>query len=275
MFIERADKNHYVYYRLVEHRTVLKRLGRDVESYMKEHPNDKDVADAWLAYCRKRTSYEIKDAGDFMERCEDVPNNSIDAVITDPPYPREYLGLYDRLSEFAARVLKPGGSLVAMVGQSYLPEYILRLSKFLNYQWQLSYQTPGGQSAQLWQRKVNTFWKPVLWFVKGEYEGKWLGDVARGGDVVRSSVNDNQKGLHEWQQSESGMMDLVRRFCKPGDIILDPFMGSGTTGVACLNTGRRFIGVDISEEYTATARKRLSSYGVKSITHDKLVSSLS
>jgi hypothetical protein len=53
---------------------------------------------------------------------------------------------------------------------------------------------------------VNTFWKPVLWFVKGEYDAKWIGDVAK------SDPNDNDKSLHVWGQSVLGMVSLTERF---------------------------------------------------------------
>jgi len=191
-------------------------------------------------------------AGDFVEKTIEIKDATIDAIITDPPYPKEYLPLYGKLGEVAQRILKPGGSLLVMAGQSYLPEILGLLAEHLTYNWIVSYLTPGGQSAQLWQRKVNTFWKPVLWYVKGDYAGKWIGDVAK------SAVNANEKTLHDWQQSESGMLDLVDRFTKRGDLILDPFMGSGSTGVASIKLGRHFVGIDISSEATETARTRLA-----------------
>lgn len=197
-------------------------------------------------------SFDIKDAGDIELRCNELEPNSVDAIITDPPYPKEFLPLYDKLGKVAKRVLRPGGSLVVMVGQSYLIEILNMLSQHLAYQWAVSYLTPGGQSAQMWQRKVNTFWKPVLWFVKDVYDGKWIGDVAK------SAVNANEKDLHEWQQSESGMFDLVDRFTKRKDVVLDPFMGSGTTGYASVMLGRNFIGIDISNDSVNTARERLA-----------------
>lgn len=176
---------------------------------------------------------------------------SIDVIITDPPYGKEYLSCYDELAVASAYLLKPNASLLVMVGQSYLPEVLNKLSAKLTYHWTVSYLTPGGQSAQLWGRKVNTFWKPVLWFVKGVYERDWIGDVAK------SAINDNDKRFHSWGQSESGMTDLVRRFSKLNDLILDPFMGAGTTGKVALELGRRFIGIDKDEHWTKEARKRL------------------
>lgn len=174
-----------------------------------------------------------------------------DIIITDPPYEAAALPLYSDLGALAARALPDGGSLVVMSGQSYLPEIIRRLEEHLTYQWCLAYLTPGGQSAQLWDRKVNTFWKPLLWFVKGEYQGPWIGDVCR------SEVNDNDKRFHEWGQSESGMLDVVSRFSRPSETVLDPFCGAGTTGVAAIALGRRFIGADIDAAALAVAKERI------------------
>lgn len=168
----------------------------------------------------------------------DIEAESVDCIITDPPYQRESIGEYGKLSAFAARVLKPGGSCLAMAGQSYLPDVIAALSTDLTYHWTISYLTPGGQAVQQWDRHVNTFWKPVLWFVKDEFEGSWAGDV------VKSDVNDNDKRFHEWGQSESGVARLVESFTKPDDLIADPFVGGGTTAIAALARGRRFIGID-------------------------------
>jgi site-specific DNA-methyltransferase (adenine-specific) len=119
------------------------------------------------------------------------------------------------------------------------------MSKHLKYRWTLAYMTPGGQAVQQWQAKVNTFWKPILLF--GEAD-EWFGDVAT------SKAND--KRFHGWGQSESGMVDLVDRLTKPGDLICDPFIGAGTTAVAALASGRRFIGCDIDPFHAETAKAR-------------------
>jgi len=103
---------------------------------------------------------------DFREVADNEVGD-VDFIITDPPYEEEYLPLYGDLARKAQGWLPEGGSLLVMTGQSYLPEILATMTPHLTYQWTLSYLTPGGQSAQLWQRKVNTFWKPVLWFVKG------------------------------------------------------------------------------------------------------------
>ena len=65
------------------------------------------------------------------------------------------------------------------------------------------------------------------------------------------------KELPEW---------FIKLFTLEGDVVLDPFMGSGTTGIACLDNNRHFIGVDISPEYAAFARDRLSQHGPVGVT---------
>lgn len=68
---------------------------------------------------------------------------------------------------------------------------------------------------------------------------------------------DSGKAVHPTQKPEQLMRQLLRA-TRPGDIILDPFMGLGTTGVACLQLGRRFIGIEIREDYFKVAEKRLA-----------------
>lgn len=181
-----------------------------------------------------------------------VAPGTVDAIITDPPYPAAYLPLYETLARQAANLLRPGGSLVVMTGQSYLPDILTLMTPHLAYRWACAYLTPGGQAVQVWDRTVNTFWKPLLWFVNGEYAGEWIGDVAR------SAVNDNDKRHHDWGQSESGMADVVERFSRTGDLILDPFAGASTTGVVAVRLGRRYIGADIDADAISISAARLA-----------------
>ena len=187
-------------------------------------------------------------AADIEDGLPMIDDESVDWVITDPPYPQQYLPLYAALSRVCARVLKPGGAVIVMVGQTYLPEVLRRLTEHLQYYWIMSYLTPG-QSPNLMHRKVNTQWKPLIWLTKDGYTGPTVSDV------FRSDAND--KRFHHWGQSESGMAGIVDRFSKPGDLILDPFMGAGTTGVVAVEMHRRFVGVDLDPSSVATAKSRL------------------
>ena len=124
------------------------------------------------------------------------------------------------------------------------------VGQWLEYRWLMCYLMLGGQAAQIWPRRVIAFWKPLLVFSKSEHSDKWFGDV------VNHKKNEG-KALHKWQQGVKGAVDWLDRLTQPGDTILDPFMGSGTTGVACVKTGRNFIGIEIDEGYFAIAEKRI------------------
>ncbi len=84
----------------------------------------------------------------------------------------------------------------------------------------------------------------------------WNGGGKRG--VYTHLVRDGSPRLHPTQKPVGLMAELVRDFTNPGDRILDPFMGSGTTGVACVQEGRRFIGIEINPLYFEQARARLA-----------------
>jgi tRNA1(Val) A37 N6-methylase TrmN6 len=82
-------------------------------------------------------------------------DKQFDFIVTDPPYPKEFLPLYETLAHRANDWLKDGGLLVAMCGQSYLHEIYALLSKHLTYYWTAAYLTPG-QPTRLRQVIVNT-----------------------------------------------------------------------------------------------------------------------
>lgn len=177
-----------------------------------------------------------------------VDDNSIDIVITDPPYPEEYLPLYKSLSEFSSRVLKNNGLCVVMVGQSYLGKVIALLSENLSYQWTLAYLTPGS-SVQVFGRRIKSNWKPLVFLVKGKNTWEHIEDT------ISSERRD--KRFHHWGQSVEGMINIVERFTVKNAVVLDPFCGAGTTGVASILTGRSFIGIDIDKVSIKKAAKRL------------------
>ncbi len=172
-----------------------------------------------------------------------------DFIITDPPYPKEYLQLYEVLAKRANEWLKDGGLLIAMCGQSYLNQIYEMMSKHIEYYWTAAYLTPG-ESPSLWQKNVIPKWKPLLIFAKGKYSGKMFSDVYTSGA--------NEKGLHKWGQSESGMYSIISNVCLPGQSIFDPFCGSGTTGVAALKHGCLFHGIDIESENVNISKRRLN-----------------
>lgn len=187
--------------------------------------------------------------GDLLEAGAEIADESVDVIVTDPPYPEEFLETFSKLSELAARVLKPGGHCLVMSGQSHLPEVYARLCENLKYQWTLNYYTPG-QSTQVFGRKVKSNWKPVIWLIKGKNDWEHIQDT------VRSDEND--KRFHKWGQSVSGIAKLIELFSVQNQTVFDPFVGGGTTAIAALVTGRKFIGIDIDPLCIAMSSKRIA-----------------
>ena len=186
--------------------------------------------------------------GDVLDMMRTLDDASIDVIVSDPPYPKEYIYLYGVMASEAKRVLKPGGLCVLMVAHYYLPELLKQIEDHLKYYWVGTYLVPGS-SAKSWQRNVNIQQKPLLFFANGDYTGKWLTDVCK------SDARD--KDHHEWGQSESGMQDMIEKYTMPNDLVLDPFCGAGTTGVSALRLGRRFIGIDNNLDTINLAKGRI------------------
>lgn len=77
--------------------------------------------------------------------------------------------------------------------------------------------------------------------------------------MIRENVDvEKEKRYHPTQKPIEVMRQLIKNHTEPGDLICDPFMGSGSTAVACNQLGRRFVGIEISDEYCQIARQRLS-----------------
>jgi ParB-like chromosome segregation protein Spo0J len=233
--------------RRVQDEGAADKLGVTCRAVLTEQKRQADEAKA--AEVRAETDVYTVTPTDIRSLVANIEPESVDAIITDPPYPEEYVPLYEDLAKLAAKALRPGGSMLVMTGQSYLPQIMALMSPHITYHWTLSYMTPGA-TLTVWARKVLTGWKPILWFVKGEYAGPQVWDVAK------SEKPD--KDHHEWGQSESGMADLIEKVTSPGDTVLDPFMGAGTTGVAAVMLGRKFIGSDIDEAARNSALVRLA-----------------
>ena len=178
--------------------------------------------------------------GKFQDVCESFSNNYFDHIITDPPYPKEYLKDWSDLSETASRILKPGGFCICYSGKMHLSEVIARMTKHLEYYWQLILLHKDYPSA-VHPVKINTLYKPILIFQKPPHKSqeKYITDLIQG--------SGREKFGHEWQQGEEELTQILNDFTIEGDLILDPFAGSGTTGFACQKNKRKSILIDIND----------------------------
>lgn len=203
---------------------------------------------------RKKTTVPVSSAvwhGDMRELGKRIESNSVDLILTDPPYPGEFLPLFSDLSTFAARVLKPGGLCLVYSGQIFLPEVMSRLCESLEYAWTFAIRHSGG-NQRIFKVNVNTAWKPVLAFCKPPLTIWWDSFI----DVVSGG---REKDLHEWQQAESEAAYFIEHLTLPGQVVVDPFCGSGTVLKAAKDLGRQYQGIELNPEHIENANRRLSS----------------
>jgi DNA polymerase III subunit gamma/tau len=191
-------------------------------------------------------------AGDFRNYIDKFEN--IDAIITDPPYAKKHLGLYEDLARFAGKVLKPGGSLLTMAIVRYLPDILDLMRPHIGYHHVISYYMPAKLQRE-WDQKVFIRWKAILWFVKGKYEGGWVKNVIKAGAI--------EKGLHPWQQTAADFEKLIEKITRPGDTVIDPLFGAGSLGEASIRLNRQFIGIEIDPKTLEAAEKRLERVAKK------------
>ena len=192
--------------------------------------------------------------GDFREVLGDL-RGQVNAMITDPPYLSEYIPLYGELAKLAAELLRPHGVLVVMTPHLHLPEVVNCMTPHLRYRWICVYHM-GDTKANVSAAKIATSWKPLLVFTRNDAENLRFvcSDYF---SAAHNTADGVQKELHHWQQSLDGFIQIVERFTEPGELVVDPFLGSGTTAVACLRLGRQFVGCDTDAGAVAIARQRV------------------
>jgi site-specific DNA-methyltransferase (adenine-specific) len=182
-----------------------------------------------------------------------LAENSIDLIFTDPPYPKEYLYTYEWLISEAVRVLKPDGFVIAMAGGYQLNKIFTIFEKSgLEYFYEFIHKV-NGTAPYIWPRFVVAKSKSLLCYGKG----KGLPRLKSVLSVFEPSAKSKSKQWHHWGQDVESARYYIDCFSKPGDLICDPFIGGGTTAVACELIGRRCISFDIDPAALRTTRSRL------------------
>jgi DNA modification methylase len=181
-----------------------------------------------------------------------IPDESIDLLIGDPIY-WEY-DHYDLITRAAMRVLRPGGSLILQAGNvhRYQAERAMDIAgdDRLMICPQINEIMTGG-SQQYFLTKAVLMDKPYIWRMKKGADSKgWMPTLVRG--------TGKDKKLHEWGDTPAVFRVAIHRLTDPGDIVLDPFSGSGTIAVVCKEYARNFVAFEINPEYVEVANKRLS-----------------
>jgi site-specific DNA-methyltransferase (adenine-specific) len=246
---------------------------------------------------------------DCVEGMKKLPNESIDLVVTSPPYDhiRDYHGFNVNLSTVGKevfRILKNGG-IAVMVIQDQTKDFGKTLTSFRTIiDWCdnagfklfecLIYKKHGAEGAW-WNKRFRVDHEYMPVFLKGKkpqyfnkeplkIPSKWGGVTLTGGatrltngktlkarpikinplkcrgtvwEYLTCGDGSRLKHLHPATFPDKLPYDLIQCFCPKDGIVLDPFMGSGTTAIAALKLGRKFIGFEISKEYCEIANKRI------------------
>lgn len=207
----------------------------------------------------KEGKFDFK-LGDFRELSKEIVPNSVDMIFTDPLYAKKHSYYAESVGLTAFRVLKEGRSafiIAPNTGESF--EYwfdMLRKCglKFVHY----IALVHTGRKSRLHDNGIQVLHKPILWFFKPgpgpNSKPKTYTDIQ---NVIESKAP--LKENHDMEQSTVEAEYLIRRMTVTGEIVYDPFTGSGTTGEAALKHGRYFRGSEIDPVHYANAINRLNS----------------
>lgn len=229
--------------------------------------------------------------GDYMKLIKSLEDESVDAIITDPPYGLTDISWdlttpVDKMWVEFARVTKEGAPMVLFAVPPYSAHLIKSNSKMFRYSWVWVKKNAIGflraRKAPLKRfemvlvfSKTSPQYYPIM--VKGEpyrkrnrppmeqYHTAPLNYASNLGSRYPTDVLENMeswapaelKWKHPTRKPIKLMEYLIKTYTKPGEMVLDPFMGSGTTAVAALNVGRDYIGFEMSEEYYEMSLERI------------------
>lgn len=222
---------------------------------------------------------------------KDLPDSSVDLVLCDPPYGTtactwDHMLPFDKLWKEYRRVLKPTGAAVLFAAQPFTIRLINSNARDFRYCW---YWKKNNATGAMFAKKqpMRCIEDIVVFYHKAPtYNPQGLVEMARPrfnaarpdgvyrafkgeGSLQRftnypkhllefaNEATSNKNRLHPTQKPVALLEYLVRTYTNPGETVLDNCMGSGSTGVACINAGRRFIGMEQDVGYFVTAANRI------------------
>jgi site-specific DNA-methyltransferase (adenine-specific) len=227
--------------------------------------------------------------GECLDKLTEISDASVDMILTDLPYGTtacswDSIIPLDKLWEQYNRVVKENAAMVFTASQPFTT--ILASSNIKNFRYEWIWQKPQGtnpMNAKIMPLKshenILVFYKTKPTYnpqmTKGTPYGGFESETSTIGEVygrAKSVHRDNpegtrypktilsfkqEKGLHPTQKPVPLMEYLIKTYTNEGDVVLDSTMGSGTTGVACLNTSRKFIGIEKDPKYFQIAYDRI------------------
>jgi len=197
--------------------------------------------------------------GDCLEIMKDIPDKSVDLVLTDPPYGMNYHSNY----------YKGENPFDKIYGDETYPAHLIpefkriaRKAVFSFCRWNNLADVEKPKSFIVWVKnnwsagdllhEFGRMWEGILFYPLEAHEFK-----SREPDVIDCRRIPPTDICHPTEKPIDLIKSLIKNNTDAGDIILDPFFGSGTTGVAAKLLGRQFIGIEISEKYCEIAKQRI------------------
>jgi len=235
--------------------------------------------------------------GDCLELMKDIPDGSIDAIICDLPYGTtackwDTIIPFEPLWKQYERIIKPNGVIVLFGSQPFTSALIMSNPKMFKYEWIWQKNSSGNFAFAKYQplkvhENILVFGGKNYYPIKQPREGSGLDRLNSGyksngtkshiGTITGNRIGKiyeelkfptsiqifKNKGVekkyHETQKPVSLMEYLVKTYTNEGDTVLDSCMGSGSTGLACCNTNRNFIGIEKDEKYFEIAVSRIAN----------------
>ncbi|MFA5755420.1 MAG: site-specific DNA-methyltransferase [Candidatus Paceibacterota bacterium] len=200
---------------------------------------------------------------DCVEGFKNLPDQSIDIIFTDPPYGLSKTGIHndEDLSLFyktlpeCYRVLKNDSFFISFFSTKFLPK-IFKNNPF-NYHWNFILYCPEGRvSSSIGFTKYMS----CVVFKKGNPKMTKKGKDIFVDTPGRMIEPDEGFINHPTPKPKTFIKELLFMFSKEGDIVLDPFIGSGSVAVACKQLNRKFIGFEIDKNYCKIAEERLKKF---------------
>lgn len=196
--------------------------------------------------------------GDCLEVMPFIPDKSIDLILTDPPYgigiaEWDKIDYYDFLFNESMRVLKEGRYAFIFSTKKNLKRPNFRHDMFAVIKNFAQYRQHLGMIDA---------WYPIIYFVKGKpkklhQKRNWF--LLNTANTSRNKNNPKTNSKHPTPKNKNIIKHIIENYSLQGDIVLDPFFGLGITGVICKELNRKYIGIDISEEYCEIARRRIKA----------------
>ena len=205
--------------------------------------------------------------GDCLELMKNIPDGSVDLVLTDPPYGIDFQSNFRKNkfnkiendiavnAEFideCKRVLKDTCAFYCFTRWDVYPSWIEQISKRFKVKNCIVWFKRGGGLGDL---KKGYIYNHEFIIYCAEKNHRLNGK--RRNDVFEFAKDAQSTYVHPTQKPISLLKEIIERSSNEGGVVLDCFMGSGSTGVACVNTNSQFIGIELDEGYFNIAKKRI------------------